>query len=103
MKGKRLTNAFAAARSAVQRLRDGDQVSIITPGGVEDRGCQLSFRVLGGPKRGRRIFDVLAVHGVVGDWREPDIIRIAPVPIYNRYVDVYQFVDELVAALQEIA
>jgi kynureninase len=85
------------------RERCAGQVRIITPEGVEDRGCQLSFRVEGGPKRGRRIFDALAVRGVVCDWREPDIIRIAPVPMYNRFVDVYEFVDELVAALQENA
>ena len=42
-------------------------------------------------------------HGVVCDWREPDIIRIAPVPLYNRFVDVFEFVEELAAALKEIA
>jgi kynureninase len=59
--------------------------------------------VQGGPRRGRRIFDALADHGVVSDWREPDIIRIAPVPLYNRFVDVFDLVEELVAALKEIA
>jgi kynureninase len=59
--------------------------------------------VNGGQKRGRRIFDALAVRGVVCDWREPDIIRIAPVPLYNRFVDVFEMVEELVTALKEIA
>jgi len=83
--------------------RCGREIRIITPSSPEDRGCQLSFRVNGGQKRGRRIFDALAVHGVICDWREPDIIRIAPVPFYNRFLDVYDMVEELTAALQAIA
>ena len=83
--------------------RCGREIRIITPSAPEDRGCQLSFRVNGGQKRGRRIFDALAVHGVICDWREPDIIRIAPVPFYNRFLDVYAMVEELAAALQAIA
>jgi kynureninase len=83
--------------------RCGHEIRIITPSAPEERGCQLSFRVNGGQKRGRRIFDALAVHGVICDWREPDIIRIAPVPLYNRFIDVYDMVEELAAALQEIA
>ena len=42
-------------------------------------------------------------HGIVCDWREPDIIRIAPAPLYNRFIDIFDFVDELAAALKEIA
>ena len=57
----------------------------------------------GGAKRGRRIFDALAVHGIVCDWREPDVIRIAPVPLYNRFIDVFELVEELAIALKEIA
>jgi kynureninase len=85
------------------RERCGDQVRVITPPAIDERGCQLSLRVQGGPRRGRRIFDALADHGVVSDWREPDIIRIAPVPLYNRFVDVFDLVEELAAALKEIA
>jgi len=83
--------------------RCGSEIRIITPSAPEDRGCQLSFRVDGGQKRGRRIFDALAVHGVICDWREPDIIRIAPAPLYNRFIDVYDLVEELAAALKAIA
>jgi kynureninase len=81
----------------------GQEIRIITPEAVDERGCQLSFRVSGGAKRGRRVFDTLAVRGTVCDWREPDIIRIAPVPFYNRFIDVFEFVAEMVNALKEIA
>jgi kynureninase len=83
--------------------RVGGDVHVITPENPEDRGCQLSLRVAGGPRRGRRIFDALGDHGIVCDWREPDVIRIAPAPLYSRFVDIYDFVDELAAALKEIA
>jgi kynureninase len=75
-------------------------------GGDERRRApvlQLSLRVRGGPRRGRRIFDALGDHGIICDWREPDIIRIAPAPLYNRFMDIFELVDELTAALKEIA
>ena len=85
------------------RERCGEQIGIITPAGIDERGCQLSMRIQGGPRRGRRIFDALADRGIVCDWREPDIIRIAPVPLYSRFIDVFHLVEELTAALKEIA
>jgi kynureninase len=85
------------------RERVGGDVQIITPEAPEERGCQLSLRVNGGQRRGRRIFDALGDHGIVCDWREPDIIRIAPAPLYNRFIDIFELVDELAAALKEIA
>ena len=60
------------------------------------------MRVGGGPRRGRRIFDALGDHSIVCDWREPDIIRIAPTPFYNRFVDVHDLVEELSDAVKEI-
>jgi kynureninase len=85
------------------RARCAQDIRILTPEAFDERGCQLSLRVQGGARRGRRIFDALADHGVVCDWREPDIIRIAPVPLYNRFVDVFEMVEELAAALKENA
>lgn len=85
------------------RERVARDIEIITPAATEQRGCQLSLRVSGGPRRGRRIFDALSARGVICDWREPDIVRIAPVPLYNRFADVYGFVEELATALREIA
>ena len=61
------------------------------------RGCQLSLRVIGGRERGRALFEHLRGIGVLGDWREPDVIRISPTPLYNRYLDVHHFVEEVEA------
>ncbi|HNB80769.1 MAG TPA: kynureninase [Chitinophagaceae bacterium] len=65
---------------------------IITPSDPLERGCQLSllFR-----SRGREVFEHLQQHGVVADWREPNVIRIAPVPLYNTFQDVYGFYEIL--------
>ena len=64
------------------------EVFIITP---EDRGCQLSLVISGG----KSIFEVITKKGVVSDWREPDVIRVAPHPLYNTYYDIYNFVELL--------
>ncbi|MFN3841713.1 MAG: kynureninase [Rehaibacterium terrae] len=65
---------------------------IVTPSEPERRGCQLSLRVAGGRERGRALFEYLMANGIVGDWREPDVIRISPTPLYNRHIDVLRFV-----------
>lgn len=65
---------------------------VITPVEAERRGCQLSLRVVGGRDRGRALFEHLGNIGIVGDWREPDVIRISPTPLYNRFSDVLSFV-----------
>jgi kynureninase len=72
--------------------RLGDVLQILTPAEPARRGCQLSMRVIGGRARGRQLFEALAAEGIVGDWREPDVIRISPTPLYNRYMDVFALV-----------
>jgi kynureninase len=67
-------------------------LDIVTPAEPDRRGCQLSLRVIGGRERGRALFEHLSANGIVGDWREPDVIRISPTPLYNRYSDVLRFV-----------
>jgi len=69
----------------------GDILQVVTPREVRQRGCQLSIRVIGGRERGRDLFGFLASRGVLGDWREPDVIRISPVPLYNTHADVLRF------------
>lgn len=68
-----------------------DVLQVVTPKETERRGSQLSIRVLGGRAQGRALFDYLIEHGVIGDWREPDVIRISPVPLYNRFTDCLAF------------
>ena len=77
------------------------EIEIITPADPRQRGCQLSVRVLCGNERARRIFAALERRGVVGDWREPDTIRLAPVPLYNSYLDAWRATEQLAAALRD--
>jgi kynureninase len=77
------------------------RVRIITPRDEGARGCQLSIRVAGGAGAGRRVFDGLRAGGVVCDWRTPDIIRVAPVPLYNSFEEVARFAQRLTRVLAE--
>lgn len=65
-----------------------EDLSIITPKDPQQRGCQLSLRFR---KGGKKMHEKLREHGVISDWREPDVVRIAPVPLYNSFHDVYRF------------
>ncbi len=86
-----------ALRARAQRLtgyldellrRDcAGSIEILTPAAPAQRGCQLSLRVRAGRSAGRALFEHLLAQGVIGDWREPDVIRLAPVPLYNRHSD----------------
>lgn len=74
----------------------GDKVRILTP--KEAQGCQLSL-VIQSDKPGKTVYQALTEAGIVVDWREPDVIRVAPTPLYNRFHDAYRFVEILVAEL----
>ena len=63
-------------------------IEVITPKEESARGCQVSMLML---KRGKEIFDELTKQGVIADWREPNVIRVAPVPLYNSFEDIYRF------------
>jgi kynureninase len=76
--------------------QDAPKFSLITPREENRRGAQLSIRLSRG---GRALCDQLAAAGVIGDWREPDTFRIAAVPLYNSYRDVYRFVQRFTEAL----
>ena len=66
----------------------GEKLEIITPRDPDQRGCQLSVIAHG---HGRKLFDQLTSRGVFADWREPNVIRMAPVPLYNSFEDVFRF------------
>jgi kynureninase len=78
--------------------RLGAGVQLITPRDPAARGCQLSFRIVG-PGRGAKVLAWLTEHGVAVDWREPDVIRAAPIPLYNSFEDVFRFGERLAQAL----
>jgi kynureninase len=69
------------------RLNASDKVNIITPADPLQRGAQLSLQV-----SDKKLHQALTDHGVIADWREPDVIRVAPAPLYNSFKEVWQFV-----------
>ncbi|HTD40737.1 MAG TPA: kynureninase [Mucilaginibacter sp.] len=74
----------------IQRInqKHGEELfTIITPSNPDERGCQLSIVC---KRDGKATFNYLAENGVIGDWREPDVIRLSPVPLYNSFKDVYE-------------
>lgn len=74
-------------------------IEIITPSTEEDSGCQVSMLML---KKGKEIFNELNRQGVIADWREPNVIRIAPVPLYNSFEDVWRFGEIVRTMINEI-
>ena len=73
----------------------GDKIRIITPKNAAERGCQLSLMVNDTGIDGKAMFNALEAKGVTTDWREPNVIRVAPVPLYNSFQDIYHFVSIL--------
>jgi kynureninase len=77
---------------------NSEHFEIITNSTTEERGCQLSILM---KKNGKKVFTSLTKAGVIGDWREPNVIRVAPVPLYNTFEDVFQFVEIFKRALKK--
>lgn len=94
-KSKKLTAYF---EYLIEELNH-EYIHIITPSNIDDRGCQLSVQVRNSDKR---LFKKLTESGVIADWREPDVIRCAPVPLYNSFTDVYRMVEKLKMCLNEL-
>jgi kynureninase len=84
---RRKSLALTAYLEALIRQELGDVLRSVTPGDPDQRGCQLSLQVRAGRDAGRRLFEHLMQSGVIGDWREPDVIRLSPTPLYNRFSD----------------
>lgn len=94
-KSRPLTDYLEFVISKVAK-ETGADLEIITPKEHHRRGCQLSVVAHG---YGRKLFDKITEEGVIADWREPNVIRMAPVPLYNSYEDIYQFGQILKKAL----
>jgi kynureninase len=73
------------------RTQLDDVLEILTPAAPDRRGAQLSVRVRHGRDAGKSLFEHLVANGVLGDWREPDVMRISPAPLYNRFEDCLKF------------
>jgi kynureninase len=94
-KSEQLT-AYLAFIVAEVAKATGTNLEVITPNDPAQRGCQLSILAHG---HGKALFNKLTERGVIADWREPNVIRVAPVPMYNSFEDVHRFGEILKAAL----
>tara|TARA_B100000795_G_scaffold111611_1_gene82433 strand:- start:25885 stop:27213 length:1329 start_codon:yes stop_codon:yes gene_type:complete len=96
-KSQKLTRFLEFCIEQVSENHSNAIFEIITPSNPEERGAQLSILVHG---KGKQLFDYLTKNGVIADWREPNVIRIAPVPIYNSFEDCYRFSEVLNSAVE---
>lgn len=87
-KSKALTGFLFFLLDGINKDLNEQLVEVITPRMEGSYGCQVSMLML---KKGREVFNELTKQGVIADWREPNVIRIAPVPLYNTFEDVWQF------------
>jgi kynureninase len=95
-KSKKLTGYLFETLRAINAEQQETVVQLLTP--ADAHGCQISLYML---QRGKEIFDALIDAGVIADWREPNVIRIAPVPLYNRFEDVWRFGDVIHGLLKK--
>jgi kynureninase len=95
-KSEELTGYLSWLLDELQAEFPQSGLHVITPKNPAERGCQQSIVV---PKIGRKVFEFLSANGVIADWREPDVIRVAPVPLYNSFEDVQQLYEILRVAI----
>jgi len=88
LKSDQLTAYLEELINHISEITPQCSFEIITPKDIKERGAQLSILSHG---KGKALFDELTEAGVVADWREPNVIRVAPVPLYNSFGDVYEF------------
>jgi kynureninase len=97
-KRKDLTAYLHFVVNGINQRNNEKIIEIITPGTEDERGCQVSMLM---HKNGREIFDALCDEGVIADRREPNVIRVAPVPLYNTYKDIWRFGNIIETILQQ--
>jgi kynureninase len=93
-KSEQLTGYLEALLNLIENKQESFQ--ILTPTDSKQRGCQLSIFM---KINGKRVFDQLTRAGIIADWREPNVIRVAPVPLYNTFEEVFRFVEVFEKAL----
>ena len=86
-KSRKLTNFMEFVFNDISERYDNCNFEIITPKEERYRGCQLSVLMHG---QGKEMFDYITKEGVIADWREPNVIRLAPVPLYNSFEDIFK-------------
>ena len=87
-KGKMLSAYFIFILKEMNKAVGRNLVEIITPENEEAHGCQISFKVL---ENGKHFFDIFRKNSILLDWFEPDVIRVAPIPLYNKFEEIYTF------------
>jgi kynureninase len=87
-KGKELSGYLLFILNEINQSAAEKRIEVLTPENARARGCQVSMLML---RDGKAIFESLLQEGVIADWREPNVIRVAPVPLYNTFEDVYIF------------
>lgn len=87
-KGKALSGYLLHHLREINAGFSDPPIHVITPEEASRRGCQVSLLM---KRDGRRLFEALTASGVIADWREPDVIRVAPVPLYNTFEEVFRF------------
>jgi kynureninase len=95
-KGQELSNYLFFIIDDINKKLSAPVVKILTPRNEKEKGCQVSMLML---QNGKKIFDILSKNGVFADWREPDVIRVAPTPLYNSFEEVWRFGEILQTAI----
>ncbi len=98
-KSELLTGYLEFVLNDINQKQGSNLFNIITPKDTKQRGCQLS--ILTKETGGKELFNYLTQNGVIADWREPNVIRVAPVPLYNRFEEVFRFGQLIEAAITE--
>lgn len=96
-KGQQLSSFLIFILQEINQSLSESAINIITPVSEEEKGCQVSMLML---RDGRKVFDALLSKGILPDWREPDVIRVASVPLYNTFEEVWRFGEIMREVLQ---
>jgi kynureninase len=96
---RKKSKALTAYLEYLIQHENNENIHIITPSDPDQRGCQLSIQMKSPDKK---LFHYLTAHGVIADWREPDVIRVAPAPLYNTFEEMWKFSNILHAGLDTL-